>query len=284
MTARELYLEARARLIEAGVDDPGFDAAALSERFLGLDRRGLALHGNEVPDEASRRAFLDAVSQRAGRRPLQYILGSWPFMGMELKVGEGVLVPREDTAVLVEAMASRLERGAKGLDLCAGTGAVGLGLCSILPGAEVLCVEVDERAMEYLRENLSLYPEYRCRAVRGDVLAGPDSEISPCGFDFIASNPPYIAGEELPALQLEVRREPVLALDGGRDGLRFYRAILGKWAGLLRPGGLLGVEIGETQARDVAEMLARQGFGEIAVHKDLAGLDRAVTGIRKEPG
>lgn len=281
MTARELYLGARTRLAEAGVEDPGFDAAALSARFLGLDRRGLALHGDEVPAEERQRAFLGAAAQRAGRRPLQYILGSWPFMGMELKVGEGVLIPREDTAVLVEAVAARLERGGRGLDLCAGTGAVGLGLCSLLPGTEVLCVEVDESAMGYLRENVAKYPEYRCRTVRGDVLAGPEPGSFRGGLDFIASNPPYIAGDELPTLQPEVRWEPALALDGGRDGLRFYRAILERWAGLLRPGGVLGVEIGETQGREVAEMFGRGGFADITVHKDLAGLDRAVTGIRK---
>ena len=112
MTARELYSQAKARLAEAGVDSPGFDAARLAERFLGLDRPGLAMHGGEAPDEGKRREFLEAVSQRAARRPLQYILGEWPFMSLTLQVGEGVLIPREDTAALVEKFKALAESNA----------------------------------------------------------------------------------------------------------------------------------------------------------------------------
>lgn len=280
MTGRELYIQAKAYLTEAGIDTPGFDASMLAERFLGLDRPGLAVHGGETPDDAKRRDFLEAVGQRAARRPLQYILGEWPFMGLTLRVGEGVLVPREDTAVLVEAMAARLDRNMRGLDLCAGSGAVGLGICSLVQGAEVICIEIDETAGEFLRENISGYPGYSCRAAIGDVLAGPDDSIAE-GIDFIASNPPYIPSDELGTLQAEVQKEPSLALDGGGNGLIFYRAILEKWAPLLRTGGVLGVEIGETQAGDVAEMFAQAGFEDIVVEKDLAGLDRAVTAVKR---
>ncbi len=283
MTARELYLRAKAQLTKAGVDSPGFDAARLSERFLGLDRSELALQGDEAPDEKKRQEFLEAVSQRAERRPLQYILGEWPFMSLTLSVGEGVLVPREDTAALVEALAARIGEGARGLDLCAGSGAVGLGICSIVPGAQVICVELDEKAGEFLDRNIARYPRYDCRAAAGDVLRGPEQGAFPKGLDFIASNPPYIATGELSALQPEVQKEPSLALDGGGDGLTFYRAILEKWVPLLRPGGALGVEIGDTQAREVTELFARSGFVDITVHKDLAGLDRAVTAVKGSP-
>ena len=280
MTARELYSQAKARLAEAGVDSPGFDAARLAERFLGLDRPGLAMHGGEAPDEGKRREFLEAVSQRAARRPLQYILGEWPFMSLTLQVGEGVLIPREDTAALVEAVAGRIGAGSRGLDLCAGSGAVGLGICSVVPGARVMCLELDDTAMRYLRENIGRYPEYSCTAAKGDVLLGPEAGAFSEGVDFIASNPPYIATDELSGLQPEVQKEPPLALDGGRDGLIFYRAILEKWSPLLRPGGALGVEIGDTQAREAMELFSRAGFTSIAVHKDLAGLDRAVTAVK----
>lgn len=279
MTARELYLGARARLTAAGVDSPGFDAAALMGRFLGLDRSGLALHGDEIPTEEKRREFLRAVEQRAGRRPLQYIIGEWPFMSLTLRVGEGVLIPREDTAVLVEAVAGRLGGKARGLDLCAGTGAVGLGLCSLLPGAQVICVEVDDRAGEFLRENIAAYPGYDCKYLMADVLKGPNGRFAG-GLDFIASNPPYIASDELPTLQPEVQKEPPLALDGGGDGLMFYRAILERWTPLLRPGGVLGAEIGDTQARDVTGLLSRSGFTDIRVYRDLAGLSRAVAAVK----
>lgn len=282
MTARELYMQAKMQLAEAGIDTPGFDAAVLMERFLGLDRPALAVHGDEVPAAKRQREFLEAAAQRAVRRPLQYILGSWPFMSLDLRVGEGVLVPREDTAVLVEALAARLEGAVRGLDLCAGSGAVGLGLCTLVPGAEVVCVELDEAAKRFLDENIASYPEYHCRAVTGDVLAGPQPGAFPGELDFIASNPPYIAASELPTLQPEVRREPSLALDGGEDGLVFYRAILEKWTHLLRQGGVLGVEIGETQAQAVRGLFAQYGFTDITIHKDLAGLDRAIIAVREK--
>lgn len=282
LTARQLYIQAKAQLTAAGIDTPGFDASVLEEHFLGLDRPALALHGDQPPPPEKRQAFLEAVAQRAARRPLQYILGQWPFMTLTLQVGEGVLVPREDTAVLVESLAACLKGipSPQGLDLCAGTGAVALGLCTLLPGISVTCVELDESAQKFLQTNLAAYPEYHCRAVSGDVLAPPPPGVFPGGLDFIASNPPYIASGELPSLQPEVRREPILALDGGGDGLRFYRAILAHWSPLLRPGGILGVEIGETQAPAVQELFSQSGFTNITVHQDLAGLDRAITAVK----
>lgn len=276
MTYRELYLQGKKSLALTGIDSPGFDAAALAERFLGLDRPGLAVRGEETPAPQAAEEYLRAVEQRAEHRPLQYILGSWPFMGLQLSVGEGVLVPREDTAVLVETLASRLENPApRGLDLCAGTGAVALGICSLIPGAAVTCVEVDPLAGRFLRENLDRYPQFRIEMIQGDILSPPAADI-PGGLDFIAANPPYIPTDQLPGLQAEVCREPVLALDGGADGLDFYRAIAENWTPLLRPEGLLAVEIGETQAREAAEIFAAQGLWNIRVVQDLAGLDRVM--------
>lgn len=280
MTCRELYIWAKRRLSGAGVDSPGFDAALLAERFLGLDRPALAVRGDELPPSQDEAAFLRSVEERAARRPLQYILGEWPFLSLTLQVGEGVLVPREDTAVLVEALAQRLADVACpcGLDLCAGTGAVGLGLCTLLPEAHVTCVELDPAALGYLKKNLERYPQLQADMVQADVLQPPEGFAR--GLDFLASNPPYIAQEELPGLQPEVRREPELALDGGRDGLVFYRAILEKWSFLLRPGGVLGVEIGDTQGPAVGEMFQAAGLREVQVLRDLAGLDRVVIGVK----
>ena len=275
MICRELYLSAKARLAEAGVDSPGFDAAQLAARFLGMDRPALALRGEEEAPAPAEEAFLQAVEERAARRPLQYILGEWPFLSLTLRLGEGVLIPREDTAVLVEALARRLGgiSRPRGLDLCAGTGAVGLGLC---------CVELDSRAMEYLQANAARYPQYAVSPVRGDVLSGPKDLELAGELDFIASNPPYIAEDELPALQPEVLREPILALDGGPDGLVFYRAILEKWLPLLRRGGVLAVEIGDTQGPAVKELFRSAGLGEVQVLQDWAGLDRVVMGEKEK--
>lgn len=278
MTCRELYLQARRALSEAGVDSPSFDAAALAEAFLGLDRPALAVRGGESPDGERTRAFLEAVAQRAARRPLQYILGEWPFMSLTLRVGEGVLAPREDTAVLVEALARQLADvpAPKGLDLCAGSGAVGLGLCSLLPGARVACVELDGAALGYLGENIARYPQYRVTLAQANVLEPPQGFEG--GLDFIASNPPYVPSPEVPGLQPEVLNEPRLAVDGGQDGLVFYRAIVDHWLNLVKPGGLLAVETGESQGQEVSVLFAAAGLTGVQVVKDLAGLDRVVLG------
>ena len=262
MTCRQLYLEARRRLSQAGIDSPGVDAALLSQRFLGLDRPGLALHGEEEPAPEQAAAFLQAVEERAARRPLQYILGEWEFLGLPLAVGEGVLCPREDTAVLVESLAQGLQGrpAPRGLDLCAGTGAVALGLLTFLPGAVVQCVELSDKALPYLEENLRRHGRGQVTARKGDVLSPAlAGKFAPGSLDFVASNPPYIETGELATLQPEVRRE----------------------APLVKSGGLVAVEIGETQGPAVAELFQQRGLVDVEILQDWAGLDRVVRG--KQP-
>ena len=281
MTCQELYQLARQRLQKAGVDSRVLDAALLSLGFLNLTRTGLALHGEETPTPEQEAAFLQAVEERASRRPLQYILGEWEFMGLSLAVGEGVLCPREDTIVLVETLARRLEScpAPNGLDLCAGTGAVALGLLTLRPETTAQCVELSTEALPYLQENLSRHGKGQILPLLGDVLSRPLAASFDSGsLDFVASNPPYIETGELPALQPEVQKEPSLALDGGADGLLFYRAIANLWAPLVRPGGVVAVEIGETQGAAVAELFTKAGLEDIQVAQDWSGLDRVVSG------
>ena len=202
--------------------------------------------------------MLSALEKRKTGEPLQYLLGEWDFMSLTLFCGEGVLIPREDTAVLVEAVCKRLsktENLPKGLDLCAGTGAVGLSIA------------------KEAHENLARYPELPVTAVKGDMLDKAFAETLPDGFDFIASNPPYIETSELPLLQREVQKEPKTALDGGADGLIFYRAICDIWAKKLRPNGVLAVEIGETQGQAVKALFEAAGLRDVRIHKDLGALD-----------
>lgn len=284
MTYRELYLTAKQKLYAAGVDSPEHDAAALLLHFFDLDRPALALRGELSPERNREEHFLRAVEERAARRPLQYILGEWEFMELTLAVGEGVLVPREDTAVLVEALAQRLSfaPSPRGLDLCAGTGAVALGLCSLLPSANILCIELSAGAFSFLERNIAAYPELSVASLCADVLSPRTAaRFLPETFDFIASNPPYIATEEIRTLQPEVQKEPSLALDGGKDGLLFYRAIAELWLPLLKKGGVLGVEIGDTQADEVLRLFSSHGLKSISVCKDWAGLDRAVVGEKR---
>lgn len=282
MTYRELYVKAKRALAAAEIDCLGNDAAVLMSHFFGVDRPGLAVHGGENPAQEREQSFLRALEERAHRRPLQYILGSWEFLGLSLKVGEGVLIPREDTAVLVKALAQKLSGvpTPAGVDLCAGSGAVGLGLCSLIPQAETVCVEVSPQAFPYLEENLAAYPQYRTRALQADILLPETAGLfSPASLDFIASNPPYIPSGQLSSLQAEVRREPLLALDGGMDGLIFYRAILKLWLPLLKPGGILAVETDDQQAREVLRLFQNHGLYGLEIFQDLGGLDRCVVGF-----
>lgn len=285
MTLLALYQSARRQLGRAGIEDPGGEAALLLEHFCGCGRAALLTHGRDRPAPHIQ-AVQAAVAQRAARRPLQYILGSWPFMGLTLQVGEGVLIPREDTAVLAEAAASRLKgtpetAGAlRGVELCAGTGAVSLALCDQCPGVEMFAVELSGEAYAYLLRNLAAYPDFPVTPLRGDVLDRAVPGTLP-PVDFIVSNPPYISAPALPLLQAEVRREPRMALDGGPDGLLFYRAIADIWLPRLKPGGLIALEIGEDQGDAVAALLRKSGVQALETHRDLAGLNRAVIGFSR---
>ena len=244
MTLNELYRAAKTAL-EPVTEDPTFEAACLLEHFCGANRTELLLHGDKPAESEAGQAVLSALEKRKTGEPLQYLLGEWDFMSLTLSCGEGVLIPREDTAVLVEAVCKRLsktENLPKGLDLCAGTGAVGLSIAEEAH-AEVTEVELYDSAFNYLNENLARYPE-------------------------------------LPLLQREVQKEPKTALDGGADGLIFYRAICDIWAKKLHPNGVLAVEIGETQGQAVKVLFEAAGLRDVRIHKDLGALDRAVSGVR----
>lgn len=285
MTLSELYRSGKETLRKAGCDSPEFDAACLAEKAWGLDRQGLFLRGNREANPEEEASFLQMIRERAAHRPLQYILGSWPFMDMQLLVGEGVLAPREDTEVVVRAAASLLQNTGSplyGIDLCGGTGAVALGLCSLVPGLRMDCVEWMPEAFAFLEQNTRRFGEGRVRPVRGDVLDARTAEaLFPHPVDVLISNPPYVRAEEIPGLQQEVQQEPHSALDGGQDGLVFYRAIADFWIPKVKPGGVVAVEIGEEQAEAVCQLFQKAGVTELCVHQDLAGLDRAVTGIIK---
>ena len=284
MTLRSLYNEARRRLTAAGIDSPAFDAVCLIELVFGVNRGDLLLRGQEEADAAGEEQFEALLRRREAREPLQYLLGAWEFMDMSLKTGPGVLCPREETELLCQTVAGYLkDTPCRGLDLCAGTGAVALGIARLCPKAEIQAVELSEQAAGYLRQNVETFGDGRVQVVMGDVLS-PEfaSRFADGSLDFIASNPPYIASGELPGLQEEVRQEPSLALDGGEDGLVFYRAIAKLWAPKLRPGGVLAVEIGEEQAEAVSALFAEAGIS-CRTEQDFNGLDRVVHGAAGNP-
>ena len=283
MTAGELYRRVIRRLEQAGKEDAAFDAACLLEDIGGVPK-GRFMWGGEAPLPPDRvRAVLAAAERRAAGQPLQYLLGEWDFLGLRLKVGEGVLIPRPDTEVLCETAARLLtaafpeEKTMSVLDLCAGTGCVGLGVASLCPGACPTCVELSGEAFGYLTANLARYPELRGRAVQADIRFAP---VPSAQVHALLSNPPYIPTGELAGLMPEVRREPAMALDGSADGLAFYRVIAKRWLSCLRPGGICAVEVGAGQADAVEALFSQAGLIGILRVRDAAGIERVVAGYR----
>lgn len=280
MTYRELYQQAKKELVQAGKDNPAFDAFCLFSMATGFNRQQYVIHSGEQADPEQARRLLALTGRRAEGQPLQYLLGEWEFMGLPFYVGEGVLVPRDDTEILVEEAARLLrENGGKtALDLCGGSGAVAIGLAHLCPQAKAVSVELSDSALAYLQKNIIRNRmEKRVSALRGDILHDA-TLFADYSFDLLLSNPPYIPTGDLAGLQIEVQREPRMALDGGEDGLLFYRAIVGGWLSKLRPGGALAVEVGIRQADDVAALFRAHGLEEVRILPDLAGIPRVVSG------
>ena len=278
VTRRDWLTAATAALTAASCGDAAFDARCLLEDLGGLPRGQAA---DDTPLTAAQETALDtALAQRAAGRPLQYILGQWEFLALTLKVGEGVLIPRPDTELLCETAAQRLRDvpHPRVLDLCAGSGCVGLGVASLVRDAAVTAVELSPDAWEYLTANIAHYPAYDVTPVRADVLTDYDEFTGE--YDAILSNPPYIPTADLPTLQREVQHEPMMALDGSADGLLFYRVIAEHWCGKLRRGGFCAVEVGVNQAADVAALFAAAGLENTGILPDLAGIPRVVFGTK----
>ena len=281
MQPREALREVEARLTAAGCPDADFDARELFRLVTGQDAR-LA----DRPLTAEQAAKLEALTaRRATREPLQYLCGSWPFLDFELAVGPGVLCPRADTEVVAEAAAQMLAgvQAPKVLDLCAGTGCLGLGVKRFCPEADVTCVEKSPEAFRYLKKNaVSALKQGTARAVEGDLFnywqGLPEGEL-----DLIVSNPPYLTAAEMQQLQPEVAREPAMALEAGEDGLVFYRALAEHYQNALRPGGALALEIGWQQREAVTALLAANGWVDIACRKDYGGNDRCILARRSYP-
>ena len=281
MQPREALREVEDRLTAAGCPDADFDAGELFRLVTGQDAR-LA----DRPLTAEQAAKLEALTaRRATREPLQYLCGSWPFLDFELAVGPGVLCPRADTEVVAEAAAQLLAgvQAPKVLDLCAGTGCLGLGVKRFCPEADVTCVEKSPEAFRYLKKNAaSALKQGTARAVEGDLFyywqGLPEGEL-----DLIVSNPPYLTAAEMQQLQPEVAREPAMALEAGEDGLVFYRALAEHYQNALRPGGALALEIGWQQREAVTALLAANGWVDIACRKDYGGNDRCILARRSYP-
>ena len=274
MTIGEWLRHAKDALAESGCPDPQIDSRWIAEDTLGLSRSEMHFETERSlsPEEHER---LEALLQRRVQgEPVQYLLHSACFMGLNFYVDSRVLIPRQDTETLVEAVIVALRQLEKPrmLDLCAGSGAIGLSVRTLVPGADVTLADCSRDALEDVRENarrLGVDVEIR----HGDLFRAVWHQK----FDLIASNPPYIPTGDLPLLQREVQREPQLALDGGGDGLEFYRRIAADAPEHLNPGGSIYLEVGAGQADAVRALLTeRMECAEAGAINDLNGIPRVV--------
>ena len=258
-------------LADRQIENSGGDAWYLMEYVWGIDRNYYFLHSDDIIEQKDEERYRDLLQKRGSHIPLQHLTGTCDFMGLTFQVNDQVLIPRQDTETLVESALSRLKEGDRALDLCTGSGCIILSLEKLGPGIRGLGADISGAALAVAKRNrdsLGLESDF-CIS---DLFEGIEGV-----FDMIVSNPPYIASGKIPGLMEEVRGfDPLLALDGGADGLDFYRRIIKDARDFLKPGGWLGLEIGYDQREAVEELLRRQGFIRTETLQDLAGLDRTV--------
>jgi len=232
-------------------------------------------------DEKLLHKISDIVKKRSSGYPLQYILGEWEFYGFKFLVGEGVLIPRQDTETLVEYIISVANsiKNPRILDLCSGSGCIAITLEKMLPNSTVCAVEFSKEALNYLTQNIKLNNS-NVTVFEGDVLNKDFTNYFE-NFDIIVSNPPYLTKNDICNLQEEVKHEPNLALFGGDDGLQFYTSISKIWKKCLKQNGIISYEIGIGQENDVANILLNNGFTDIQTIRDLTGIIRVVSATYK---
>lgn len=281
-TYRELYEEGRRVLEQAGLPDAALDARFLLEEVCGTNLQTLLVFPEKKVTEEEVNQYRAFIQRRKDREPTAMILGEWDFMGLTFRLNKSTLIPEQDTEVLVETALEELKRRGLGeaplriLDLCTGSGCILLSLLHELRNAGGLGTDLSEEALEAARENaVRLGLQERAAFRQGDLWEPVGDER----FDLIVSNPPYVPTEVIPTLEPEVRcGEPYAALDGGEDGLVFYRRIMREAAGHLKPSGIIIVESGFDEAPQIAALMQEQKLRGIRTVKDYGGLDRVVLG------
>ena len=280
-TYNDLYLSTRNTLKRFGVESYALEARVLvacaADKTVAQLLRDLNLYTTQQVENT----VTEYTARRLRGEPVAYITGIWEFYGLPMKVTPDVLIPRADTETLVDAVKELLigrKMDARILDLCCGSGCITCAVGHELPAAKLVAVDLSASALEVCRANIAMNRlSSRVICMQADATASPPLGIGT--FDVIASNPPYVKSAEIQSLDRSVRDfEPIWALDGGKDGLRFYKAIIKYWKSLLRPEGALVFEVGEDQADDVCDMLMAAGFASCSVRKDTQEIERVVIG------
>lgn len=281
-TIKEIYLKAKNLLTAAGIADAAISAAQILKKHSGLERHEITLHGNDAA-QFDTTAFFADVKRRVKREPLQYIIGMWPFYDLDFYVGDGVLIPRPDTEILCETAIDFLKtrKNPALIELCAGSGCVSTVAAKNVENLKLCCVELSDAALFYLNKNLAYHGlTESAEVVKADVLKKETVKRLPQKVDAIICNPPYIKSDDIKALEPEVAEfEPKMALDGGYDGLIFYRTAE-NYLSLLSDGGMAAFEVGIGESRDVADLLRSFGLRDIFIKKDFGGIERVVGGYR----
>lgn len=278
MTYRECYEQGCRTLQAAGIEEAALDARLLLEAVCGTDRNDLLVHGEQPVAPEAEEKYLNWIRQRAEHIPLQQLTGEQGFMGLTFSVNEHVLIPRQDTEILVEEVLKELHDGMRVLDMCTGSGCILLSLLHYSNDCEGLGVDLSAEALEVAGRNVLkvLTPE---KAEHAHFLQSDLFEKVEGKFEIIVSNPPYIASAEVEKLMPEVRdHEPRMALDGTEDGLYFYRRIIEEAGKHLVSSGMLFFEIRYDQGQAVSELMRTEGYCDVQVVQDYAGLDRVVFG------
>ena len=284
-TYNNLYLDTRARLRKAGIEGAQLEARELVCYAADKTREELYRDMMLYTTGALEERVEELVQRRLSGEPVAYIIGEWEFYGLPLDITEDVLIPRSDTEILAERgilKAREAGAGCRVLDLCAGSGCVGLAVAANAPECRVVLGELSEGALRLCKQNVrrnGMNSRVSCMSV--DAMEAPSTAL--WDFDVIVSNPPYIPTEDIKGLDVSVKDyEPHMALDGGTDGLDFYRCIAEKWKKALRLNGTLIFEVGIGQAPDVEQILAENGYTDIKTTEDTQGIWRVVEGTSRK--
>ena len=281
MRVKELRQLIASQLAVCSFEEADFEADCIVADIIGVTNSMLrVMYDNHISDDLVSKAQSYTERRRAGE-PLQYILGMWEFYGNNFYVGKGVLIPRPETEMLVDMALDFIADKTNPVcfDLCSGSGCIGISVAKQNKNAKLILLEKSADAFEYLQKNVKLNGVTNVNAVNGDLFDGCGSfGCEKC--DILLSNPPYIRSDVVPTLQREVQEEPVMALDGGTDGLDFYRAIADIWFACVKTDGMVAVEIGEEQGSDVKKIFEKY-FLDVSVVKDLYGNDRVVIAKNK---
>ncbi|MCF2615915.1 peptide chain release factor N(5)-glutamine methyltransferase [Oscillibacter valericigenes] len=280
ITYNNLYLDIRQQLRKAGIEAATLEARELVCFGTGKSREELARDGGLYASPELERQVRSLVDRHLAGEPVAYLIGEWEFYGLPLDISPDVLIPRPDTEVLAGQAIEYIQTlgECRVLDLCAGSGCIGLAVASQVPQARVVLGEYSDAALKVCRQNIRRSGlSGRVVPIQADAREKPERALGE--FQCIVSNPPYIPHDDIAGLDTSVKDyEPHLALDGGEDGLDFYQTISGKWKDALVPGGRLYFEVGIGQADSVLRIMRAQGFGDIQVVKDLHGIPRVVFG------